>query len=781
MLKRWSSIEVLLAASCLAASLAILRVEASSTRLRGIAAPDKVETSTVSLNATDIGGVVTSSNGPEAGVWVIAETGDFKIKFRKIVVTDDRGRYLIPDLPHANYKLWVRGYGLVDSTPVEATPGKNLSLTAIISPDARAAAQYYPANYWYSLLKIPPKSAFPMKIPPPPPADKAERFADCHQFLARCTQNPGIETIPGLTEEDLRNGQEVSNQGEFLYNIKRACENCHQMGSKDTREIDTRLGTFDSPSLAYERMVRSGQAGGRTLAAIDARLGHFQGLAMFADWSNRIAKGEVPPAPPRPQGVERNVVLSIWDFASDKSFVHDVVASDNWNPTVNAYGPIYGADFAQGTLESLDPKKFTKGSMPAPMTHPEDRSRLRPWSWPYSDAPSPYWGNEVIWNDRVMSSDPVMDHKGRVWYRSITRADLPAFCKSGADNPFAKNFPFKGGSAGLVVYDPKTGQQTPIDTCAAGHAVFGKDNDILYMGMALPSGGVIWINTRVWDETHDSEKSQGWCPGVIDYNGDGKTGPYTTPDQPPDPKLDRLLSGANGYGVGVNPVDGSFWAVGGVNGGPKASVPGKIVRYTLGSNPPATCMTEVYEPPFNNPKAPGVEGFNTEGVDFDSKGIAWVSLGSSAQLGRFDRNKCKVLNGPTATGQQCPEGWTLYSVPGPDFKGTHVKSDFFYLNWVDRENTLGLGKDVPIVCGTDSDSLIAFLPDQKKFVTLRVPYPMGLYTRSMDGRIDDPNAGWKGRGIWVGNNERVVWHIEGGKGTTSQVVHFQIRPDPLAK
>jgi hypothetical protein len=120
-------------------------------------------------------------------------------------------------------------------------------------------------------------------------------------------------------------------------------------------------------------------------------------------------------------------------------------------------------------------------------------------------------------------------------------------------------------------------------------------------------------------------------------------------------------------------------------------------------------------------------------------------------------------------------------VPGPTFKGTDVRSDYFYLSWVDRENTLGLGKDVPVIDGTGSDSLIAYLPDQKKFVTLRVPYPMGLYTRSMNGRIDDPAKGWKGRGIWAGNNERVVWHIEGGKGTTSQVVHFQVRPDPLAK
>jgi hypothetical protein len=758
----------------------MVRIQAAP-RASGAAA--QPQASGVDVGPDNIGGVVTSAKGPEAGVWVIAETTDLGTKFRKIVVTDDRGQYLLPELRKANYKVWVRGYGLVDSQPIVATPGKTLALKAVVAPDARAAAQYYPPNYWYSLMKIPPKSAFPMKIPPPPADDKVDRFADCRQAASKCEDNPGVETIPGLTREEVRNGQEVSNQAEFVYNVKRVCEDCHQMGSKATREIEPSLGTFASSSLAWERRLRSGQTGGRMLGAVDARFGHEAGLAMFADWSDRIAAGEVPPAPPRPQGLERNLVLSVWDFATDKSFVHDVVSSNQWNPTVNAYGPIYGGDSATGKLEYVDPTQFEKGSIQPQMIHPEDRSKLKPWSWPYNEAPSPYWGNQLVWDDRVGAGGALMDSKGRVWFSATLQAAQPDFCKPGSDNRFVKNFPLRGGG-GLVIYDPKTGKQTPILFCggAGSHRVFAGDKDeTIYMGMGLSSGGIAWFNTRVWDETHDAQKASGWCPGVLDYNGDGKIGPYTTPDQPADPKLDRLLGRAQAYGVGLNPVDHSFWVVGGVNGGPKASVPGKIVRYTVGSNPPETCRTEVYEPPFNNPKAPGVEGYNTQGVEVDSKGIAWVSLGSSVHLASFDRSKCKVLNGPTATGQQCPEGWTLYPVPGPTFKGTDVRSDYYYLSWVDRENTLGLGRDVPVIDGTGSDSLIAFLPDQKQFVYLRVPYPMGFYTRSMGGRIDDPKAGWKGRGIWAGNNERVVWHNEGGKGTTSQVIHFQIRPDPLAR
>src|SRR6202171_675710 len=115
----------------------------------------QTKVSHVDIGKKDIGGVVTSSKGPEAGVWVIAETSELPTKFARIVVTDDQGRYLLPDLPPANYQVFVRGYGLVDSARVPARPGQHLDLKAVVAPDGRAAAQVYPANYWLSLLKMP--------------------------------------------------------------------------------------------------------------------------------------------------------------------------------------------------------------------------------------------------------------------------------------------------------------------------------------------------------------------------------------------------------------------------------------------------------------------------------------------------------------------------------------------------------------------------------------------------------------------------------------------------
>jgi hypothetical protein len=209
-------------------------------------------------------------------------------------------------------------------------------------------------------------------------------------------------------------------------------------------------------------------------------------------------------------------------------------------------------------------------------------------------------------------------------------------------------------------------------------------------------------------------------------------------------------------------------------------MPGSLVRLTLGSNPPDTALSEVYEVPWNNPKSPA-QGFAPRGMDVDSNGVVWAVL-SSGQLASFDRRKCKgPLNGPTATGQHCPEGWALYALPGPNYKGAteSASADTAYYNFVDRFDMLGVGKDIPLATGNGSEGLLALVGG--KFMTFRVPYPMGFYAKGIDGRIDDPKGGWKGKGIWSTYATRAPFHAEGGKGTTSKLVKFQVRNSPLDK
>lgn len=746
---RWSAGLVLFVCS-------VLVVSAGQPGSSAVAA--QPQANEVAVGADNIGGVVTSSKGPEAGVWVIAETTDFQTKLRKIVVTDDRGRYLLPELPKANYKIWVRGYGLVDSTPVMSAPGKTLALTAVIAPNARAAAHYYPPNYWLSMLKIPPKSAFPM----PAPAG---------------------------------GGRAMPTQGNYIDSIKSGCQACHILGDEITRDMPKNLGTFTSTSAAWQRRILSGQLGPDMLRSM-GNIGYERGISMFADWTDRIDAGEVPPAPPRPQGIERNVVLTLWDFGASNSFLHGVAVSNRYDTHVNAHGPVYNADWHGGTLLVVDPQENTASSMAVPLPPSANRSAMPTWSpqQPVSE-PSPYWGDQIVMKDDIINpKNTQIDRKGRLWMNVETRPpQSPDFCKASNGNIYAKawmagnpsikevsgtqRMPWESPPGwGLNVYDPKTQKFQPIDLCfGQGHAAFSDDKDqTLYFSLRL--GGLGWFKTRVWDETHDVAKAQGFCAPIIDYNGDGKSGAFTMPNEPADPKLDRLaLPQLIGYGVAVNPVDGSVWYAA------TSPMPGKILRAIPGPNPPATCMTEVYEPPFNNPKMPGELHYTPRGVDVDSKGLVWTALAGSGELASFDRRKCKVLNGPTATGQHCPEGWTMYPVPGPKFAGTDAQADWHYLNWVDRNNTFGLGTDAQVVLGTGSDSLKIFKPDTKEWYIVRVPYPMGFYTRDLDGRIDDSKAGWKGRGLWGSTETRVIWHTEGGKGQVPQMVHIQLRPDPLAR
>jgi hypothetical protein len=718
-----------------------------------------------------IGGVVQGASGPEAGVWVIAETKDLPTNFIKIVVTDDRGRFMLPELPSANYRVWVRGYGLVDSTPVQLKPNAtDVMLKATPAKTPQEAAKVYPGDYWLSLLAPPTKDKFPGTGP----------------------QGNGM-------------GAGMLTQNHWINSLKSNCNFCHQLGNQLTRSVDHVLKA--KPELkthieAWEWRLGTGVRGTDMYGALTNQ-GKEEALKVYADWTERIAKGEVPPAPKRPSGVERNLVLTLWDIGTDHSFMHDEIATDKNHPNVNAGGPVYAVSAGHGTLDYVDLKTNTAGSIEIPTRAP--RASV-PSRFPKPNRPSLWWGDEWLWsNPPYNPADPhngMLDSKGRVWMTSKLRGGQdPTWCNDGK-SAYSDWYPLRNSGRQASYYDPKTKQFVLVDTCYSTHHLqFDNDPDetLYFNELSGPIFG--WIDTKKFDAAmkangNDPVKSEqqavGWCGQVLDTNGDGKitrpwnrqtmsrggellyasdtaggaaNGPART-NGTFDPKLDTQVSLAL-YAVIPSPVDDSVWGV-------SESFPGYLVRLQRGNNPPESCKAQIFKVP--------EPGFDPRGVDIDSKGVVWTALAASSHLASFDFRKCKDLNGPAKNdGSQCKEGWTLYQTTGPKLKGTDIPADFHYFNWVDQHNALGMGADLPMANGSNSDSLLVLNPQTRQWTTLRVPYPLGFYSRGMDGRIDDAGAGWKGRGLWANYGTHFVWHIEGGKGTKGKLVHFQMRPDPLAR
>lgn len=681
----------------------------------------------VALDDDDIGGVVRGPNGPEAGVWVIAETTDLPTKFARSVVTDDQGRYVIPDLPTANYAVWVRGYGLVDSPKMRAKPGQRLDHTAVAAPDRKAAAHYYPAIYWYTMMKIPP----------------ASDFGGSTDIPKNITRHAWLKQMNNVD-----------------------CIGCHQLGQEATRTIPSQFGKFDSGADAWMRRIQSGQSGESMTNKIAGTFGGAP-YKYFGDWTDRVAAGELPKTdPPRPKGVERNLVVTTWEWSQPNKYLHDLISSDRRNPTVNANGKLYGSpEYSTDNIPILDPKTSEVTFFKLPVRDADMPLSLGPGHAGAIKpaAPSAYWGDEALWDTRANNHNSMFDDKGRIWLAaSIRGRQNPDFCKKGSDHESAKVFPLEMSSRQVAMLDPKTMKYTFVDTCFGTHHLqfgYDADNTLWLSGTGQVAG---WINTRKFEETGDAAAAQGWSPYVLDINGNGVRDEFVDAKDPIDPKKDKRINpGSGAYAVMPHPKDGSIWYTVGTFGG----APG-FMRFD-----PKTKLSEFYH-------MPG-EGAGIRGGDIDSKGVVWGS-GSRGELVSFDRSKCKApLNGPKATGDHCPEGWAFHRYPGPGFEGEKNSAEASYYTWVDQHNTLGLGEDVPISTANLQDGFVALKDGE--MVLLRVPYPMGFYAKGLDGRIDDPKAGWKGRGLWSTSGDRTPWLMEGGKGSRPRAVHIQVRPDPLAK
>jgi hypothetical protein len=622
----------------------------------------------------------TSGKSPEAGVWVIAETNSLPTPYRKIVVTNDQGRFVVPELPKGEYQVWVRGYGLKDSKPGTATFGKPLTLEVSNAATPQEAAKVYPANYWFSLWQPPSKEELPAHY---------------------------------------------KSRDEWIAGMKLGCDLCHQLGIREVRSHTT-AAEFDAAWRLAP--VMNGTAD---------RLGRDALAKSLADWGTRIEEGEVPPMPPRPTGIERNIVVSQWQWGEWNGYFHDEISTDKRNPTLYPNGKVYGLDIGRDLLWVLDPKTNTVKSFQVPVRQPgfDKEEAFHSWSV-YHRIASPH--------------NPMMDDQGRIWITQVIRDEDEAHYPKWANDvkvyeggkpadtsqgektggPDASQNAEAGGQhhRQLSYFDTKTEKFVTVDTAYGTHHLqFDKQGRLW---TSIDSVGLGMFDSGKYDPSHPESEAQAQKLFIK-----------------LDPTTGKPVSGG-GYGIAVNPADGTVWRA-----MPSAGGPGnKLNKF----DPKTTTFKDYPLPP---------PGRGPRGVDASTDGLVWFATGSG-HLGRLDPKT---------------EKFTYWEMPGPKLKGTGAETgaaDFAYYIWVDQFDTLGLGKNMVFVTGTNSDSLLGFDQATEKWTVLRVPYPMGFFTRGMDGRIDDPSAGWKGKGLWLNYSMDPTKFIE--KTRMPYINHVQLRPDPLA-
>ncbi|HLB46497.1 MAG TPA: hypothetical protein VJL59_05665, partial [Anaerolineales bacterium] len=606
----------------------------------------------IPATANSIGGTVVNSTGarPEPGVWVIAETQSLPVPFRKIVVSDDQGRFLVPDLPKGDYELWVRGYGLKDSARLRGALGGQIKLMVDNASSPQEAARIYPAAYWNSLIHPPAKEQLPAAF--------------------------------------------VS-QEHWLANL-RGCNQCHQIGMTDMRAFtDARVwDVFFKMNTGMDGAVN--------------RLGRDVLTKTLVDWATRIQKGEVPPAPPRPTGIERNFVVSQWDWGAPESFFHDLTSTDKRNPTLYPYGKVYGADrTGGGRLWALDPVKNTVEELlvqPRVKTGYSTKLDYYHRAEPGAATAADEGGFETAAAWMASPHNPMFDDQGRVWMTVPTRPSgvqnnpkwSAATVALDTDDPEARAIAARlltsrSHGTHLGYYDTKTNKFVGVDTSFSTHHL-----QFDWQGRLWTDGDVLGMLDVTKLDPNDVEGTEGAAQKAwmrIDMN-----------------TKREISTGA--YGTAISPVDGTVWLTVSQTNGPQ----NKLFMFD-----PKNRKFKDYPLPLPLRLS--------HGIDFSTDGLVWFSAGSG-HLARLDPRTGKFSH------------WEL---PGPKFAGTAKETgstEYPYFLWVDQFDALGLGKDTVIVTGTSSDSMMIFDPKKETFTSFRLPYPMPFFTRGLDGRIDDPRACW---------------------------------------
>ncbi len=560
-------------------------------------------------------------------------------------------------------------------------------------------------------------------------------------------------------------------QTDWLNTMKNnGCIGCHQLGGLATRTLPKGLGEFKTSEEAWARRVQSGQAGPLMVNLIAGDLASTP-IKYFAEWTDRIAEGELPKnKPQRPQGIERNVVITTWDWADDKHYLHDEISTDKRNPTVNGYGPLFGSpEYATDIIPILDPVKNSVTKFHAPVRDPDMPFSLGPGHAAALKplAPSPYWGNEQIWDTHINNHNSMMDEKGRLWLAAASRGVKdPDFCGKGSDLPSAKLFPLEASQRQLAMLDPKTMKYTFVDTCFTTHHLqFGFDkNNTLWTSSGGGGGVVGWLNTKKFLETGDAAQ-------VARLDRAHRRHFRRRPAR----RIHRARQAARaGQGHAHRPGVLCDHAEPGRRHGV-----GHAARQSRRGRPPQSRHQSAGDRARRNLQCRVTRlrpARRRHRLAKAWSGCRWRAAISAASIAANAKARSTARTPPAISVRKAGRSTNIRDRASKVSAITRPSSSYY--TWVDQHNTLGLGNDVPVSTGNLNDGLIAYADG--KMITMKVPYPTGFYAKGLDGRIDDPKIGWKGRGLWTSSGDRVPWHQEGGLGMTPMAVHFQIRPSPLA-
>ena len=479
-------------------------------------------------------------------------------RFRKIVVTGDDGRFLVPDLPDADYAVWVRGYGLLDSGKHAARPGDELTLEVTAAATPQEAARIYPANYWYSLLEVPAESEF-----------------------------------PGTGADGNGISERMRHQAEWVDRLKDGCQLCHQMGNLATREMPMlNLDDFDSTLDAWEHRVQVGRSGPGMSAGLN-RMGRERALGLFADWTDRIAAGEVPPAPPRPQGQERNLVLTMWGWGDTMAMVHDEIATDKRNPHLYPNAPVYGVGGAGLTItdpvthRSVRMDMTTRDPMPERGDSYAGTTALIPVAvlghgatdHPGLQRPQPDAGRRGAPLDHPVDPSPRESRLVPGRLGSPVGAELPHLAQPAAALVL-RHRERRVRAHRHLLHDPPPAVRRGRERHALAERIDGR--------------GRLAEHEAV---RRDRRRAGGPRAGAPPSSTRAGTASSASTPSRASRRIRRRTCGWTASPTGSSRTRST--APSGSRGA--LPVPGSIVRLDLGDNPPETCSAEVYEPPFENP------------------------------------------------------------------------------------------------------------------------------------------------------------------------------------